>query len=583
MRFTFSRTSIMGGLLIAVLLLSACAGLDQTEVVIEPETLEQQQTAQDQAQTQQDGRMAGAQDAADVLITASSLSDYNFSNRDGEVTGEIEDVIVDAASGEVLYVNVEYGGFLDLGDTELPMPLRAFAWSPDGDLILNFDEQALEDFPDLGTDWFDPGVASWDDEVAGFWNNIGLTPQFDYTEPTNTVVRVDDLIGYDIGDIGLGANNVDDLLIDLGESRIEYVLVAYDPGLFNDELVAVPFNAFQPMAIDSNTSFNDGQLYLRPEVDAATIESAPRFTQNEMTGANNYSLFSDADTYWGDLGYGPNAAFDDQTGMTDQSTGAAAQPTVEPATIAGVGGAPGNLVRASRLLDYNISSVDNDNIGEIEDILIDVETGNILFATLEYGGILDLGDREIPIPLSAFSWAGNNTLSLNVTEEQLDQLPELGDDWPNVADASWNDDVAGFWNNLGVAPGYGATDSQTVMYISNLIDLNLADFGLGAEGAIHDILIDLSNAQAQHVIVDYGGLFDNDLVAVPFSAIDVNVVDDGFQFTPNVNVDVLRNAPRIDRAGFDEGARLNDGFDDQIVTYWQDAGYPYQTTADDTM
>ncbi|MCB0074043.1 MAG: hypothetical protein KDE20_21410, partial [Caldilineaceae bacterium] len=68
MRFTFSRTSIMGGLLIAVLLLSACAGLDQTEVVIEPETLEQQQTAQDQAQTQQDGRMAGAQDAADVLI-----------------------------------------------------------------------------------------------------------------------------------------------------------------------------------------------------------------------------------------------------------------------------------------------------------------------------------------------------------------------------------------------------------------------------------------------------------------------------------------------------------------------------------
>ena len=297
MRFTFSRTSIMGGLLIAVLLLSACAGLDQTEVVIEPDTLEQQQTAQDQAQTQQDGRMAGAQDAADVLITASSLSDYNFSNRDGEVTGEIEDVIVDAASGEVLYVNVEYGGFLDLGDTELPMPLRAFAWSPDGDLILNFDEQALEDFPDLGTDWFDPGVASWDDEVAGFWNNIGLTPQFDYTEPTNTVVRVDDLIGYDIGDIGLGANNVDDLLIDLGESRIEYVLVAYDPGLFNDELVAVPFNAFQPMAIDSNTSFNDGQLYLRPEVDAATIESAPRFTQNEMTGANNYSLFSEADTY----------------------------------------------------------------------------------------------------------------------------------------------------------------------------------------------------------------------------------------------------------------------------------------------
>ncbi|MEZ4715014.1 MAG: PRC-barrel domain-containing protein [Caldilineaceae bacterium] len=547
MRFTFSRTSIMGGMLIAVLLLSACAGLGQTEVVIEPETLEQRQAAQDQAQTQQDGRMAGAQDAADVLITASSLSDYNFSNRDGEVTGEIEDVIVDAASGEVLYVNVEYGGFLDLGDTELPMPLRAFAWSPDGDLILNFDEQALEDFPDLGTDWFDPGVASWDDEVAGFWNNIGLTPQFDYTEPTNTVVRVDDLIGYDIGDIGLGANNVDDLLIDLGESRIEYVLVAYDPGLFNDELVAVPFNAFQPMAIDSNTSFNDGQLYLRPEVDAATIESAPRFTQNEMTGANNYSLFSEADTYWGDLGYGPNAAFDDQTGMTDQSTGTAGEPRVEPATIAGVGGAPGNLVRASRLLDYNISSVDNDNIGEIEDILIDVETGNILFATLEYGGILDLGDREIPIPLSAFSWAGNNTLSLNVTEEQLDQLPELGNDWPNVADASWNDDVAGFWNNLGVAPGYGATDSQTVMYISNLIDLNLADFGLGAEGAIHDILIDLSNAQAQHVIVDYGGLFDNDLVAVPFSAIDVNVVDDGFQFTPNVSVDVLRNAP--DRSG----------------------------------
>ncbi|MCB0127040.1 MAG: hypothetical protein KDE58_32490, partial [Caldilineaceae bacterium] len=190
-----------------------------------------------------------------------------------------------------------------------------------------------------------------------------------------------------------------------------------------------------------------------------------------------------------------------------------------------------------------------------------------------YGGFLDIGDREVPIPLSALSWVSENELMLNLDEQQLENLPDLGTNWPDVTDATWNNEVNTYWTDNGFDVGYGATDSQTIMYASNLIDADLGDAGFGANGSVDDLLVDLSQSQATWIVVDYGTLFDNNLVPVPFSAIDVSMVDNGFGFTPNIDLTTFEGAPRIDSASFDQAGLVDSTFDDDIVTYWEDAGY----------
>ncbi|MEZ4617587.1 MAG: PRC-barrel domain-containing protein [Caldilineaceae bacterium] len=384
----------------------------------------------------------------------------------------------------------------------------------------------------------------------------------------DTIVRAESLIGIGVNDIGLGVSNVDDMLIDLGQSTVEYVVLAYDASLVGNDLVLVPFDAF-------NTGMTDNQLTFRQGIDSAMIQDAPRITRDNLI-AGDSQAFTDMNNYWGGLGYGPMMT-GNRVAQQDEITSEEQGLTITDNM--GVSDANNQLVRASTLLDYNTTNLNGESIGNIEDMLIDVESGHILFATLEYGGFLDIGDREIPIPLSALSWVSENELMLNLDEQQLDALPDVGQNWPNVTDATWNDEIVDFWDNNGFDAGYGATDAQTVMYALESTDYDFGDVGLGTNGSINDILIDLSQSQALWVIVDYGGLFNDELVPVPFSAIDVSTNGDAFSFTPNVDLNMFENAPTLDRNTFDQGGLFDNTFDDNVTTYWEDGGYTVGTDA----
>ena len=211
---------------VMVLLLAGCAAGDQPVVVVNPETTGGD-TQASTAMTETTGSnvttgtadTTGTANSSNLLVTATSLTDYNFENIDGNVSGSIQDLILDLNSGNVLYVTVEYGGFLDIGDTELPMPLDAFVWGDNGQLVLNFDEAALNDFPDLGTNWPDTSVAGWNDKVANFWNGIGLGNSAISPGANDTVVRAAQLLNSGLNDIGFGVNTVADMLIDWNTSQ----------------------------------------------------------------------------------------------------------------------------------------------------------------------------------------------------------------------------------------------------------------------------------------------------------------------------------------------------------------------------
>ena len=75
-----------------------------------------------------------------------SVDDLDVVNADGDVIGEIEDVLIDQTGRPVAFV-IEVGGFLDIGDSDAQVPIDALTFA-DGVFVSKMTEEQLENLPE---------------------------------------------------------------------------------------------------------------------------------------------------------------------------------------------------------------------------------------------------------------------------------------------------------------------------------------------------------------------------------------------------------------------------------------------------
>jgi sporulation protein YlmC with PRC-barrel domain len=86
----------------------------------------------------------------------------------------------------------------------------------------------------------------------------------------------------------------------------------------------------------------------------------------------------------------------------------------------------------------NINSAGED-LGKIEEIMIDVPTGRVAYAVLSFGGFLGMGDKLFALPWDALKLnEDEHEFILNVDKATLENAPGFDqDDWPDMADPNW--------------------------------------------------------------------------------------------------------------------------------------------------
>lgn len=92
----------------------------------------------------------------------------------------------------------------------------------------------------------------------------------------------------------------------------------------------------------------------------------------------------------------------------------------------------------------SVENLQGDNIGEIYDLMIDLETGEVLYAVLSHGGFLGVGNDYFAIPLQAlkFSDREENLIKVDIDKKVLEQAPGFNkDDWPTHASTDFTDSV----------------------------------------------------------------------------------------------------------------------------------------------
>ncbi|MBM0202440.1 PRC-barrel domain-containing protein [Micromonospora sp. NPDC051227] len=110
-------------------------------------------------------------------------------------------------------------------------------------------------------------------------------------------------------------------------------------------------------------------------------------------------------------------------------------------------------VRGRRVLD-----ADGDDLGKVDDLLIDREEHRVRFLRVEHGGILGIGATATFLPVEAISDVTDDTVRVDLTREKIEQAPtydpEVVEEAGYYEDVYWYYGYAPFFSPRGVAPPY---------------------------------------------------------------------------------------------------------------------------------
>lgn len=97
------------------------------------------------------------------------------------------------------------------------------------------------------------------------------------------------------------------------------------------------------------------------------------------------------------------------------------------------------LLRSRTLFDYRVKSPQGEDLGKIEEVMIDMEMGRVAYAVLSFGGFLGLGDKWVPVPWDAVALQPDEkVLLLKIEKEKLQKAPNFERaSLPDLANRQW--------------------------------------------------------------------------------------------------------------------------------------------------
>jgi sporulation protein YlmC with PRC-barrel domain len=97
------------------------------------------------------------------------------------------------------------------------------------------------------------------------------------------------------------------------------------------------------------------------------------------------------------------------------------------------------LMGADTLIGDHVHNLENEHLGEIKEIMLDMRTGKIAYAVMSTGGVFTIGEKLFAVPWSALTLdTVNHRFTLNLSKGRFDDAPGFDSDrWPDMADLQW--------------------------------------------------------------------------------------------------------------------------------------------------
>lgn len=109
---------------------------------------------------------------------------------------------------------------------------------------------------------------------------------------------------------------------------------------------------------------------------------------------------------------------------------------------------PGPALMGSSSINGNdVYNRQDESLGSIKEIMLDMNAGRVGYAVLSYGGFLGMGDKLFAVPWNALTLdTVNKRFVLDVEKTRLESAPGFDkDQWPDMADSTWANSIHAYY------------------------------------------------------------------------------------------------------------------------------------------
>jgi sporulation protein YlmC with PRC-barrel domain len=223
---------------------------------------------------------SAAQDVSFPLYKLHTVLDQAVETQQGKDVGHIKEVVLEAATGDVAFAIVAFGGVLGLGDKLVALPWWALqASAADRPFRLQITEEQLKNAPSFNEDqWPDMEARHWRDAIHAYYGRAPYGGQELPPEATREAeapvqqrfLKASYVLQSKVmNPRGQRLGEIKDVVIDATAGQVVYAVLAFKDILQPvEKLFALPWQVLQQSA---------GLGTFTVDVDVKTLQEAPGF------------------------------------------------------------------------------------------------------------------------------------------------------------------------------------------------------------------------------------------------------------------------------------------------------------------
>jgi sporulation protein YlmC with PRC-barrel domain len=183
------------------------------------------------------------------------------------------------------------------------------------------------------------------------------------------------------------------------------------------------------------------------------------------------------------------------------------------------------LMQASETISLPVFNHQGHELGEVEDLIVNVEEGMISHVLVSSGGFLGIGARILPVPVPAVDFVERKGESekwfvrIDLKREDVEKAPEVGDEvLRQLAEDDWSDAVNAFYRVEGEPRRREAGQDDLERATELVGEALMQQDGEEQLGKIAEIVFVADNGRIRYAAMSFGGFvgFGDKLFAIPW-------------------------------------------------------------------
>lgn len=105
------------------------------------------------------------------------------------------------------------------------------------------------------------------------------------------------------------------------------------------------------------------------------------------------------------------------------------------------------LMGADTLIGDHIHNLQDEHLGTVKEIMLDMQTGMVAYVVMASGGVLTIGEKLFAIPWEALKLdTVNKRFTMDISKERIESAPGFdADHWPDMANQTWMTEVHSYY------------------------------------------------------------------------------------------------------------------------------------------